>query len=163
MINLLNFGTILILGYVIIITLIVGLRKSISVTYYDLGNYTPVFTLVMWGFGLSVGIVAIELGATFMAISGIGVIMVGAAANYTDRLGFPTASEMAYKVHMGGSYLCVGGSMLGAWFDFGMWYIPVIFILASLSIRKKKNRTKWVEIFAIVLALFTLYKNLLTL
>ena len=137
------------LSYTLFIGLKYGIQKSISDSYYRLPErFKFLFTLFTWGFAIP----AIILGNNvLMFLAGSGIVFVGAAAAFKDK--------MTYEVHMIGAYSGVLLSQLAIYFNYHLWGLNLLFIVPSLLFLgfNIKNKIWWIECMAFFVICLALY------
>lgn len=143
-------------GYVIYIIAKFGLLPSISESFYrfsDQNNF--LFTLFCWGFALPAIVIGTDLTNNFlMFLAGSGIMFVGAAAAFKEKLTKP--------VHEISAYVGVILSQISIAYDFHMYYVNFIFIGLSLiiAVGLKRTKTFWIEILAFLSICYVLGSNL---
>jgi hypothetical protein len=96
----------------------------------------------LWGFAVP----AMIAGDTaLMFLAGSGIVFVGAAFDFKER--------MTKIVHYVAAGLGITFGMLSMWLDFGLWYIPVIFIIGSCGLLALRDKIFWIEVVAFYLIL----------
>lgn len=144
------------LSYVIYIVIKFGILPSISQSFYELSQKNNfLFTFFCWGFALPAIIIGTDLTNNFlMFLAGSGIMFVGAAAAFKEKLTKP--------VHEISAYAGVILSQLSIAYDFNMYYINFIFIGLSLiiAVGLKRTRTFWIEILAFLSICYVLWSNL---
>lgn len=134
--------------YLIIITIVFGVQKSISGSYYRLPkSVKPIFTFYLWF--ISIG--AIILGDTvLMFLAGSGIAFVGAAAAFKKKI--------THTVHMIGAASGILLSQLSIILDFQMWEVSFVFILSSIGLLlfDVRNKIWWLEILAFISIFYVL-------
>lgn len=140
------------IGYVGAITAKYGILSSISDSYYKLPKkWNILFTLFCWGFAFPAMVMGLQLTDNFfMFIASSGIMFVGAAAKFKEKL--------THTVHVIGACCGVFGSQLSIAFDFHMYWLNVLFLILGLLILifNLKNKIWWLEIlaFSIICYLF---------
>ena len=142
---------IIFLSYTSFIWIRYGVQQSISDSYYRLqqDGLGWIFTLFIVGFAYPAAIIASNVWITPAAFL---IMLVGIARAFK-------ASKLLHTLHMIGAYGGVGLSMIGIWVSYGMWYLTVLFVIASLIliIFKVKNRIWWIECLAFLIMCLALY------
>ena len=122
-----------------------GVLSSISDSYYKIKE-KGLFTIFIWSIAFPVAI----LGNSFiMMLAAIFLAFVGAAPAFKE--------DMTEQVHVIGA---IGGIILGyigLIFQYHQLIIPAIFGILAFAIRKKKNKTWWTEIAALMGIMIELY------
>jgi hypothetical protein len=129
------------LMYWLYIYLRYGIQKSISDSYYNLGNKGFIFTLTLWGFSLPLIIVG-ESGLMFFA--GAFICFTGAAADFKKKI--------TNTVHFVGA---VGGIIFGLLsliLDFGQTVMAIATVSMSCTILffNVNNKIWWIETLTFV-------------
>jgi hypothetical protein len=122
--------------YVGSITVMYGVQKSISASYYVLPvKLRPVFTFVLWGFA---GLLFFVSESVLLKLAVGGICFVGAASDYNS-------SDLEEKVHV---YSAIAGSLLGLlaiWIELHLWYIPAsaAILCGFVWLIEKRRIDKW--------------------
>jgi len=145
-------------GYVIAMTLIHGVQKSVSESYYRLPRKLQwLFTIITWGYAIPAIIIGLEVtGNGFVFLSGAGICFVGAAPAF-HKIG------MERTVHTVGAITGIG-AMLSFLIAMGWWVLVVLFaaLCGLFYLIDKKNIVWWVEISAmlVLIAFYTAKLNI---
>jgi len=152
---LISLSTILIyLGYIVIRY---GIQYSISETYYTIGEKWW-FTLILFAWIFPLMMVGLTIrDSPFIFFGGTSILFVATAPS------FKIEKSLERKVHLIGSYLGVGFTILSIIFDFDKWYIGIPFILyiilSMTNIIKIKNKIWWIEILTYLLMLLIILND----
>ena len=147
------------LTYLIVIKRKFGWLPSISDSFYqwlkicDQNVAIGIFSGFLWTISILMMIIG---GTNLIFLAGAGIIMVGAEPYFKDN--------KEGKLHYIFAILGIGLGLASMWIDFGMWYLPVIFLAGAGLLKyvfKIKNLTYWLEVFAVSLITFGLYKVVL--
>lgn len=141
-------------------------ESTYSMSYYALpDNKKWIFTFFTWGIALT-GMAMYQ--STWMAVGAGGIIIVGIAGDFVVRKVYdyvmPDGSiiekekrikGIVYWMHMAGTFIGVGFSQSSIWFEHGMWYLTVAFIVAVpvLWFLGGYRKLGWIELTAITTSL----------
>jgi len=143
-------GTSIYLLYNILIVSIYGVLPSVSESFYRLPKkYNFLFILFCWFFPLPL-FVATEVPLIFGAAAGIA--FVGAAAKFYD--GF------VGRVHFTAAIGAVILSQLAIIFNFHFWEMSAVFTVLSILVIKSENRVFWIEQFAFLSIIITIFLSM---
>lgn len=126
-----------------------GIQKSISETYYTIGKKWW-FTILLYSWMLPLIIVGLELmDSPYIFLGGAAIMFVATAP------AFKITETTERKVHMVGSYLGVGLTLLSVAFDFNYYIlaglVALMYLLLLTEVIKLKNKIWWIEIFTYLL------------
>lgn len=143
-----------------------GVPPSLSESFYLLNakrkSLGYVFTGVCWVEAILTVMCLFDLseGHWFQFtgfLAGAGLLLVGAAPLFKVE----GDDKMEHRAHVAGASLCGGFSQLWV-ILMGMWYLPLVFLVAaSVVIWKKGNRMFWFEMAAFVSTYTGLFIQLL--
>lgn len=126
-------------GYIGFMILKLGMVESISDTFYHLPKkYGWVFSVWLW----TISILLMYAGGTnLMFLAGMCIMFVGA---------WPWFNNDQKIQHYIAAVLGISLGMVSMWYDFGLWLIPILFIIFSLGLNVVKIRFRifWIEILA---------------
>jgi len=142
-------------GYLAVIVKKYGWLDSISDSFYHLPKkYNWIFSVFLW----TISILMMMIGGTnLMFLAGMSIMFVGT---------WPWFNDEQKLQHYLAAVTGIGLGMISMWYDFGLWYIPVSFvvIVGILKLLKINNFTYWLEVVAfseIIAGLFIAVENML--
>jgi len=124
--------------------------KSISAGYYKLPKRIRYFTIISYA--------AFSLPAMWIADSPL-IFFAGGSIMLTAVAAAYKLTKLSMKVHVWTAWAGIALSQVAICFEFGYWWITVVFLIPSLLlwILKVYTRVYWVEVFAFATLILGLY------
>ncbi len=130
----------------------VGIQYSISESWYKLGEYSWLFTVILC-YGM--GILQILHGGVWFSLSGACLLFTGSASDFKKR-------TISRNIHNIGAVFSGALALIGLWLNGVEWVICPILISAVFCQQFNiSNRIWWVELVvfcSIMTGLFEMYK-----
>lgn len=139
---------ILLITYLLYTNIKYGIPNMISDTYYQLGNYGYVFSIILSILAIGMNITILNSGFGIQCLAFIGcssLLFVACAPNYLD--------QTEYKVHKTGATIAACGS-IGWCLSVNIWVticITILYVVQQLILyllKRNKHPWYWAEFYA---------------
>ena len=164
MITLLIIGWIVFASYCAYIVIVYGIKKSVSVTVYELPqNQQWIFTVVLMILSFCSLIGSAMAGYYFFAAASFLITLIAVGVHYSKREGWTTPTKFSLPGHLIGSFGCVLIGTAAVYLDLGYIYLSIasLIILAVLQKWGGPFKTTYQEWFAVTFYLGLIIYSLL--